>query len=83
MNNNTKKPKLLIILGAGSSQPFGMPAVSHLNKKMLVWSKNWINQCPTNSEFNPYKCLWKVSDRYYRLDSHHDEVYPNYGRLYT
>jgi len=38
------KKKLLIVLGAGSSIPSGMPSVSDLDKQMNVWSAIWAEQ---------------------------------------
>lgn len=35
------KRKLLVILGAGSSIPCGMPSVTELNGRMKEWSKEW------------------------------------------
>ena len=35
------KPKLLVVLGAGSSLEQGMPSVAELDDWMRVWSEEW------------------------------------------
>lgn len=40
----TVKKKLLVILGAGSSIPVGMPSVPDLDRCMNAWSEDWTAQ---------------------------------------
>lgn len=72
--SNSQRQKLLVILGAGSSIPYGMPCVSALNKQMIKWSDEWEHE----NQVNPFKSLWNVSQGYYKQDKFHKGVYPNY-----
>ena len=42
------KPKLLVILGAGSSIPCGMPPVGKIDELMKRWSQEWAPQPSVN-----------------------------------
>jgi SIR2-like domain len=64
----TRKKKLLIILGAGSSLPFGMPSVACLGREMHGWSCNWLN---AKDESGPatescFGKVWDSIERYYQ-----------------
>jgi hypothetical protein len=64
----TSKKKLLIILGAGSSQSLGLPSVRSLGQSMKIWSQEWREQPEPeirNSE-NFFDRLWDAAERYYR-----------------
>jgi hypothetical protein len=61
------KRKLLVILGAGSSVPCGIPGVVDLNARMKEWSSQWSDPPP----FPPgsigegvFNDLWKFVDSY-------------------
>lgn len=75
------KPKLLVILGAGSSIPCGMPSVCDINKQMKAWSREWkpttglVGDAGT-SVFNE---LWKIVEEYYQ--SNHYGIGANYERV--
>lgn len=59
----TAKKKLLVILGAGSSIPVGMPSVTDLDCCMTAWSKEWTARIgPTNF----FASLWEMIATYYQ-----------------
>lgn len=77
----------MVILGAGSSIPYGMPSVvgpnkhmtnKSLNLKMIKWSNQWLQENSEIPRVNPFETLWYVSQRYYSQDQFHKGVYPNY-----
>ncbi len=76
LSNPSKK--LLVILGAGSSIPFGMPSVSCINENMLKWSAEWQLPKERNSHKNYFKLLWDISESYFNTHSFFSNVYPNY-----
>jgi hypothetical protein len=64
------KAKLLVILGAGSSIPCGMPSVATINLKMKEWCRNY--RWPYKPSFNAdrgegiFNDLWKIGKQYYK-----------------
>lgn len=64
----TRKKKLLVILGAGSSIPFGMPSVACLGRKMRDWSNNWLNDKDASGPAieNCFVKVWDSIERYYQ-----------------
>jgi len=78
---NSGKPKLLIILGAGSSIPCGLPSVGDINEQMKDWSRNWrpaigLIGVAGRGVFND---LWELVEGYYR--SNHYGIDANYERV--
>jgi len=68
------KMKLLVILGAGSSMPCGMPSVADLDTKMKEWCREW-REPPYISEAvgkvycrgpGVYNDIWGIIEKYYR-----------------
>jgi SIR2-like protein len=78
---NSGKPKLLVILGAGSSIPCGMPSVSDINEQMKAWSR----ECKPTAEpaggagTGVFNDLWEIVEGYYR--SNHYGIGANYERV--
>ena len=70
------KPKLLVILGAGSSISCGMPSVSEIDKLMRCWAKEWNPEPSVDSEIDVYNVLWEMVESYY--GSNHYCIRPNY-----
>lgn len=70
-----KRPKLLVILGAGSSIPCGMPSVGEIDELMKHWSQEWAAE---QSDFNSdvFNLLWTLSERY--QGTNHYGIRPNY-----
>lgn len=64
----TEKKKLLVILGAGSSIPCGMPSVQDIDKEMHHWSSEWENPPVFRAGQAPdvFNTLWNTVDSYYR-----------------
>ena len=73
------KPRLLIILGAGSSIPCGMPSVGDVDELMKRWSSDGELGPSVDSEGEVFNVLWKASERYYQ--SNHYGIRPNYERI--
>ena len=84
------KPRLLVILGAGSSIPCGMPSVGTINWLMRSWGKEWWLSVPSvqyaglsvpsvNYGSDVFNSLWEISDRYFRTN--HYGIRPNYERV--
>lgn len=78
---NSGKPKLLAILGAGSSIPCGMPSVGDINEQMKAWSQEWK---PTtglvgDAGTGVFNELWKIVEEYYQ--SNHYGIGANYERV--
>lgn len=59
----TAKRKLLIILGAGSSVPVGMPSVADLDCCMTTWSQEWTARI---GRPNFFATLWEIIAGYYQ-----------------
>lgn len=56
------KKKLLVILGAGSSIPCGLPSGGDLDRCMMAWSRRWAEE---ESEPDYFAVLWKSIEEYY------------------
>lgn len=69
------KPKLLVILGAGSSIPCGMPSVSEIDKLMGHWSQ----ECTPEPSKDVFNILLQVSKQYF--GTNHYSIRPNYERV--
>lgn len=71
MRNGAKRKKLLVVLGAGSSVPLGMPLVSDLDKLMKRWAQEWATgrwggQWDMPHGFpNHFDALWRAAEEYY------------------
>jgi len=61
---NSGKPKLLVILGAGSSISCGMPSVSDINVQMKDWSREWKSSSDASGS-GVFNGLWKIVEKYY------------------
>ncbi len=74
-----RKPKLLVILGAGSSIPCGMPSVENIDKQMKRWSRKWEREPPNDAGRDVFNVLWDALERYY--GTNHYGIRPNYERV--
>jgi hypothetical protein len=54
MTGIRKKRKLLVVLGAGSSMPCGMPSVREIDVLMKQWSRDWTDK---GAPFRPISCV--------------------------
>ena len=70
------KPKLLVILGAGSTVACDMPRVSDIDKQMKIWSRKYQTSRPDQREIDIFKELWDTVKRYY--GTNHYDIRPNY-----
>ena len=59
--------KLLVILGAGSSIPVGMPSVSAIDGLMFGWSDEWSREHGLD---NYYRKTWAAVEAYYAAGLH-------------
>ena len=75
-NGHQSKPKLLVILGAGSSIPCGMPSVGELDKLMRRWAREWKPEPHVDSDVDVFNVLWEMAESYYGLN--HYCIRPNY-----
>ena len=73
------RPKLLVILGAGSSIPCRMPSVADINKRMDCWSREWADEKSVIPENNVFNVLWEASEHHYNQNSY--SIGPNYERV--
>ena len=64
-DRHQSKPKLLVILGAGSSVVCEMPSVSDINKEMKLWSRKYLTSLPDQHEVDIFKELWEMVTCYY------------------
>jgi hypothetical protein len=66
-----RKRRLLIILGAGSSMPCGMPGVAVIDDEMKAWSREWKNEpeFPKGTGRGIFNDLWEIVESYYRQNS--------------
>ncbi|MDE0249515.1 MAG: SIR2 family protein, partial [Gammaproteobacteria bacterium] len=71
--------KLLVLFGAGSSIPYGMPSVSEVDELMKRWSAEWEPSQPGHSKTDVFKVLWDMSMRYYAENDY--GIRPNYERV--
>ena len=76
---NQAKPKLLVILGAGSSIPCRMPSVGKIDELMKRWCQEWTPESRFDSGFDVYSVLWKATERYY--GSNRYGIRPNFERV--
>lgn len=62
------KKKLLVILGAGSSIPCGMPSVVEIDGMMKQWSREWKNlpEFPAGLTRGVFNDLWVIIEKYFR-----------------
>lgn len=73
------QPKLLVLLGAGSSIPYGMPSVGKVDELMKRWSSEWEQFPSEHANADVFKTLWEASERYYATN--HYGIRPNYERV--
>ena len=73
------QPKLLVLLGAGSSIPYGMPSVGKVDELMKRWSSEWEPSPSECSNVDVFKVLWETSERYYAANDY--GIRPNYERV--
>ncbi len=73
------KPKLLVVLGAGSSIPCEMPSVAEIDKLMGSWSQGRAPEGSVDSESDVFNILWQASKCYY--GTNHYGIGPNYERV--
>ena len=71
--------KLLVLLGAGSSVPYGMPSVGKIDELMKRWSSAWKPYQSEHSKADVFNILWEMSERYYAAN--HYGIRPNYERV--
>ena len=79
-----KKPKLLVLLGAGSSLDQGLPSVGKLNEEVKTWADEWTRE---RKQQNFYDLLWE--NRYSYCSEQAEErrkvmewrTVPNYERI--
>ena len=78
---NSVKPKLLVILGAGSSISCGMPSVGNINERMKDWSREWKPTTGLSGDAGTgvFNDLWEIVEGYYR--SNHYGIGANYERV--
>jgi hypothetical protein len=72
------KKKLLIILGAGSSIPVGLPSVAAIDREMAAWSAAWASQ---HGFDNYYEVTWKAVENYYAAAPHSIRPQPNFEKV--
>jgi hypothetical protein len=72
------KKKLLVILGAGSSIPSGMPSVGDLDKEMRVWSALWADEHALPDYFGS---LWENVRQYYSAGDRRRRPDPNFEKI--
>lgn len=77
MDHNRKK--LLVLLGAGSSAPYGLPSVGKIDKLMKCWSSEWEPSQPASANADVFKILWEKHERYYAANQYC--IRPNYERV--
>ena len=71
--------KLLVILGAGSSIPLGMPSVGKVDALMKLWSSEQSASQSRQPKIDVFKVLWEASERYFAAN--HYGMKPNYERV--
>ena len=79
---NSDKPKLLVILGAGSSIPCGMPSVGDIDGQMKDWSREWKPKTGLygGAERGVFNDLWEIVENHYRPLPHYG-IHANYERV--
>lgn len=73
------KPRLLVILGAGSSISCGMPSVGSIDGLMKNWGREWVGDSPGTAGGDAFNVLWTIAKEYY--GSNHYRIRPNYERI--
>ena len=73
------KPKLLVVLGAGSSMPCGIPGVGDIDELMKRWSREWAPEPYLDFEDDVYSVLWDATERYYGSNPY--DIRPNFERI--
>lgn len=73
------KPKLLVILGAGSSISCGMPSVSDIDEKMKHWSREWGASSGVSGS-GAFNEMWEIVERYYQPPNHYG-IRANYEKV--
>jgi hypothetical protein len=79
----TSKRKLLVILGAGSSIPCGMPSVPEIDYMMKKWGHEWTQTpyLPIDAG-NVFNDLWDIAEDYYRRHlRQHLGIHVNFERV--
>lgn len=71
--------KLLVLLGAGSSIPYGMPSVSEVDELMKRWSSERKPCQSERSKADAFNVLWEMSEHYYAVNRY--GIHPNYERV--
>lgn len=82
--HRSDKRKLLVILGAGSSAPCGMPSVVTIDDEMKRWSREWKNKptFPNGTGRGTFNDLWEIVEDYYRQNPRpHLGLRINYERI--
>ena len=70
--------KLLVILGAGSSIPIGMPSVSAIDALMATWSDTWSREHGLD---NYYRKTWSAVESYYAAATPSIRPTPNFEKV--
>jgi hypothetical protein len=70
--------KLLVILGAGSSIPVGMPSVSAIDALMFGWSDEWSREHALD---NYYRKTWAAVEAYYAAGPSSIRPTPNFEKV--
>ena len=73
------KPKLLVVLGAGTSIPCGMPGVGNIDELMKRWSREWAPEPYFDFKDDVYSALSDATERYYGIN--HYRIRPNFERI--
>ena len=78
------KRKLLVLLGAGSSIPCGMPSIGMIDDKMKEWSREWKSEpaFPNGTGRGIFNDVWEIVESYYRQNPRpHLGLRVNYERI--
>ena len=70
--------KLLVILGAGSSIPCGMPSVGDLDGLTRAWGQEW---AVDRGWPDVFETLWQATETYYRNSGHHLRPAVNFEKV--
>ena len=73
------KPRLLVVLGAGSSMPWRMPGISEINELMKRWSREWAQEHQVDAGHDTFSFLWEATARYYKSNDY--GISPNFERI--